>query len=134
MVTASGSPHRAVRIGSNSAIGLAQARQRPRNRLQLAGNASPGSRGNLPRPNRPDHLLELFFGDLVVEQVVDGSYRGLVAGREAFLLLQGEQAVFADVLGRLAQQLARPLVQPAAAQQGPRWIGADGQDVPPARM
>src|SRR5439155_12288943 len=118
MVTASGSPHRAVRIGSNSAIGLAQARQRPRNRLQLAGNASPGSRGNLPRPDRPDHLLELLFGDLVVEVVVDRGHRRLVAGREAFLLLQREQAVFTDVLRSLAEQLARPLVEAAAAQQG----------------
>src|SRR6266540_373238 len=110
METASESPQRAVRTGSNSAtLGLLPTGQREPSGedlgdlLQVAGNPAPSRIGHRAVPDRSDHLLQALLGDLVVEHVVQGGDRGLVARGEAFLLLQSEQAVLGDALTMLTQ-------------------------------
>src|SRR5438445_12669488 len=70
IVTASGSPHRAVSTGSNSAIGSGlppEAGQRPGDRFQLAGHAAAGRVGHATGAGRFDTRVEPLFGDTAVE-------------------------------------------------------------------
>src|SRR5919198_1608069 len=130
--TASGSPHRAVRTGSNSAIvRLTEPGEDPRDGLELTRNAPPGGLGHLSLPDRRDHLLEPFVGDLVVVDVVHGEHRRLVAGGEALLLLQREQAVLGDMLGFVSEELTRAVVEAPPAEQRARRVRANRDHVPP---
>src|SRR2546425_12795559 len=111
MPMASTSRHRAVMTGSNSAMAvsrgartgaldLAEPGQRARDLAQLARRAR-ATRGfrHAPGADRFDHPLDDDFVDGIEVHVVEGHHRGLVARREALLLLQGEQAVSGDALG-----------------------------------
>src|SRR6266516_5407115 len=130
MLTASGSPQRAVRTGSKAGVSaietllatplLAQslkAGQQLRGLLQVARDAAARCLRDLTGADGGDHLVQPFLGHSVVVDVVHGQDRSLVARGQALLFFDGEQAVRGGLLRAFAQRLAGVFEQAPPASQ-----------------
>src|SRR5205085_10426826 len=122
--TVASSLHLAVSTGSNSATGLVQSGQDAGCLLEVRGCGAAAGGWDVSAANRLDQSFDAVLGDSVVVDEVHLHDRGLVAGAEAFLFVQGEHAVLGHAFGVGAEDVTRAFVDTLRAEERAREVGA----------